>query len=214
MAAGKLWAHYGFHRMADEEVVSQAKSGSLCATEHILRKYRHLVEGKARSYFLLGADHDDVVQEGMIGLFKAIRDFSEENLAAFRSFAELCITRQIITAVKTATRQKHSLLNCYISTELPVADADDEPPLREILIEPHPSDPQEVFLCREFRNQVDGHIRRYLSALEAAALRRYIEGKSYGDIARELKCGVKQVDNALQRAKKKMGRSLQAEMMV
>lgn len=214
MAAGNLWARYGFHAMRDEEVVAEAKSGSLCATEHILRKYRHLVEGKARSYFLLGADHEDVVQEGMIGLFKAIRDFSEDNLAAFRSFAELCITRQIITAVKTATRQKHSLLNLYVSTELPAADADDEPPLRDVLIESRPSDPQELFLHNEFRTEVDGHIRRYLSELEAAALRRYIEGKSYGDIARELKCGVKQIDNALQRAKKKMGRSLRTEMIV
>ena len=212
MAAGNLWARYGFHRMPDEEVVARAKSGSLWATEHILCKYRHLVEGKARSYFLLGADHEDVVQEGMIGLFKAIRDFSDGNLAAFRSFAELCITRQIITAVKAATRQKHSLLNTYVSVEMPVADSDDEPPLREVLAEDHPSDPQELFLCREFRTAVDGQIRRNLSPLEAAALRRYIEGKTYGDIARELGCGVKQIDNALQRAKKKMSRSLLAEL--
>ena len=212
MAAGNLWAKAGFQWMPDEEVVARAKSGSRRATEHILRKYRHLVEGKAKSYFLLGADHEDVVQEGMIGLFKAIRDFSDGNLAAFRSFAELCITRQIITAVKAATRQKHSLLNTYVSMEMPAADTDDESPLREAFIEVHRSDPQELFLCREFRNQVDGHMRRHLSALEAEALRRYIEGKTYGDIARELGCGVKQVDNALQRAKKKMGRSLQAEL--
>lgn len=212
MAAGDLWTRYCFHRMADEEVVARARSGSLRATEHLLRKYRHLVEGKARSYFLLGADHDDVVQEGMIGLFKAIRDFSDGNLAAFRSFAELCITRQIITAVKAATRQKHSLLNTYVSTEVPLVEFDDEPPLREVLMEARPSDPQELYLCREFRNEVDGCIRQVLSPLEAASLRRYIEGKSYGDIARELGCGVKQVDNALQRAKKKMGRSLLAGM--
>jgi len=194
--------------MADEEVVAQAKRGSWWATEHILRKYRHLVEGKARSYFLLGADHEDVVQEGMIGLFKAIRDFSGENLAAFRSFAELCITRQIITAVKTATRHKHSLLNTYVSVELPVAEQDDEQPLRDCLVEDRGRDPQELVLSREFRSEVDGHIRQVLSPLEAQALRRYIEGRSYHDIARDLRCGVKQVDNALQRAKKKMGRSL------
>jgi RNA polymerase sporulation-specific sigma factor len=169
------------------------------------------VEGKAKSYFLIGADHEDVVQEGMIGLFKAIRDFSDGNLAAFRSFAELCITRQIITAVKAATRQKHSLLNTYVSVEMPVADSDDEPPLREVLAETRPSDPQELFLCREFRCEVDGQIRKRLSPLEAAALRRYIAGRTYGDIARELGCGVKQIDNALQRAKKKMSHSLLAE---
>jgi RNA polymerase sporulation-specific sigma factor len=212
MAAGNLASTYPLHRMADEEVVAQAKQGSLWATEHILRKYRHLVEGKAKSYFLLGADHEDVVQEGMIGLFKAIRDFSGDNLAAFRSFAELCVTRQIITAVKTATRHKHSLLNTYVSVELSSAEQDDEPPLRELLIEDGPSDPQEVFLCREFRSEVDGHIRHVLSPLEAEALRRYIEGKSYQDIARDLRCGLKQVDNALQRAKKKMGRSLAASL--
>jgi RNA polymerase sporulation-specific sigma factor len=218
MALGNLASTYPgdlqdrSQRMADEEVVAQAKRGSLWATEHILRKYRHLVEGKAKSYFLLGADHEDVVQEGMIGLFKAIRDFSGDNLAAFRSFAELCVTRQIITAVKTATRHKHSLLNTYVSVELSSAEHDDEPALRDLLIEDHPSDPQEVFLCREFRSEVDGQIRQVLSPLEAEALRRYIEGKSYQDIARDLRCGVKQVDNALQRAKKKMGRSLAASL--
>lgn len=205
-----LWGRYGFQQMPDEEVVARAKQGSLRATEHILRKYRSLVEGKARSYFLLGADHEDVVQEGMIGLFKAIRDFSEENLSAFRSFAELCITRQIITAVKTATRQKHALLNTYISMELPLAECEDEPLLREVIMEERSSDPQELVLNEEFRCAVDGQIRQCLSPLEAAALRRYIEGKSYGDIARELKRDIKQVDNALQRAKKKMGRSLRA----
>lgn len=205
-----LWGRYGFQQMPDEEVVARAKQGSLRATEHILRKYRSLVEGKARSYFLLGADHEDVVQEGMIGLFKAIRDFSEENLSAFRSFAELCITRQIITAVKTATRQKHALLNTYISMELPLAEREDEPLLREVIMEERPSDPQDLVLNEEFRSEVDSHIRQCLSPLEAAALRRYIEGKTYGDIARELKRDIKQIDNALQRAKKKMGRSLRA----
>jgi len=209
MAAVNLTACSAFQEMADEEVVAHARRGSLRATEHILRKYRHLVEGKAKSYFLLGADHEDVVQEGMIGLFKAIRDYSGDNMTAFRSFAELCITRQIITAVKTATRQKHSLLNMYVSMELPAAEIEDEPPLREIIVEDRPTDPHQLFLNHEFRIEVDGHIRQFLSPLEAEALRRYIEGKSYGDIARELRRGVKQIDNALQRAKKKMGRSLQ-----
>lgn len=208
--ASNLWTKHAFAGMRDEEVVAWAKEGSLRATEHLLRKYRGLVEGKAKSYFVLGADHEDVVQEGMIGLFKAIRDFSGENLSAFRSFAELCITRQIITAVKTATRQKHSLLNNYVSMEAPAAEAEDEAPLREVIIESRPSDPQELYLCSEFRCEVDGQMRSRLSPLEAGVLRRYIEGKSYGDIARELGRGVKQVDNALQRAKKKMGRGLRA----
>jgi RNA polymerase sporulation-specific sigma factor len=204
----RLWGCYGFHMMPDEEVVAWARQGSLRAMEHILRKYRVLVEGKARSYFLLGADHDDVVQEGMIGLFKAIRDFSEENLSAFRSFAELCITRQIITAIKTATRQKHSLLNNYVSVELPLTENEDEPLLREVLEEERPGDPQLQVMGHEFQAEVDGQIEQCLSPLEAASLRRYIEGKSYGEIARELQRDIKQIDNALQRAKKKMGRSL------
>lgn len=201
------------HGMTDEEAALRAKQGSLGATEYLLRKYRHLVEGKARAYFVLGADHEDVVQEGMIGLFKAIRDFSEENLSAFRSFAELCITRQIITAVKTATRQKHWLLNTYVSMECPGADADEEPPLREVIVESRPSDPQELFLSSEFQIEVDGQIRARLSPLEAAVLGQYIEGKSYGDIAQELSRNVKQVDNALQRSKRKMGRGLRGGLM-
>jgi len=208
--ASNLFTRHAFAGMRDEEVVAWAKEGSLRATEHLLRKYRGLVEGKARNYFVLGADHEDVVQEGMIGLFKAIRDFSGENLSAFRSFAELCITRQIITAVKTATRQKHTLLNNYVSMESPATEDEDDPPLREVIIESRPSDPQELYLSSEFRCAVAGHMRSHLSPLEAGVLRRYIEGKTYGDIARELGCGVKQVDNALQRAKKKMGRGLRA----
>jgi len=205
---GNLWTRYAFHGMTDEEVVARAKQGSPHATEHLLRKYRHLVEGKAKSYFVLGADHEDVVQEGMIGLFKAIRDFSTENLSAFRSFAELCITRQIITAVKTATRHKHSPLNSYVSMECPVVDAEDDPPLSEVIVESRPCDPQVLFLSSEFETEVALQIQSRLSQLEAAVLRRYIECKSYGDIAQELSRNVKQVDNALQRAKKKMGRSL------
>jgi RNA polymerase sporulation-specific sigma factor len=205
-----LGARLALQGVSDEEVVAWAKQGSLLATEHLLRKYRHLVEGKAKSYFVLGADHEDVVQEGMIGLFKAIRDFSEENLSAFRSFAELCITRQIITAVKNATRQKHLLLNSYVSMESPAAEPGDESPLRDAIVEDRPSDPQELFLSHEFEGQVNGHIRGELSPLEAAVLRRYIEGKAYCDIGCELSRNLKQVDNALQRAKKKMGRSLRA----
>jgi RNA polymerase sporulation-specific sigma factor len=205
-----LWTRHRLQGLSDEEVVVWAKQGSLRATEHLLRKYRHLVEGKAKCYFVLGADREDVVQEGMIGLFKAIRDFSTENLSAFRSFAELCITRQIITAVKTATRQKHSLLNTYISTECSASDNEEDPPLGDLLLEARPSDPQELYLSHEFQTEVDGHMRHCLSPLEAAVLRRYIEGKSYYDIARELGRNVKQVDNALQRSKKKMGRSLRS----
>src|SRR5437016_2840108 len=127
-----------FHQMRDEEVVIYARSGHRGATEHLLGKYRHLVESKARSYFLAGADHEDVVQEGMIGLYKAIRDFRDDRLARFRAFAELCVTRQIITAVKTATRQKHVPLNGYVSLHGPIVDSDGDGSLLDCIADERP----------------------------------------------------------------------------
>jgi len=195
--------------MPDEVLVARAKEGSQPATDYLLRKYRNLVEGKARAYFLVGADHEDVVQEGMIGLFKAIRDFSHDRLSAFRSFAELCVTRQIITAVKTATRQKHSALNTYVSMDGPAADDTSAARcLAETLAETGQCSPEELVLGRHLRTQLHWHIRRDLSDLECQALCRYIQGKSYHEIARDLAREVKQIDNALQRAKKKIIRTL------
>lgn len=199
-----------FDLMGDEEVVGYARRGSEPATEHLLRKYRTLVEGKARAYFLIGADREDVVQEGMIGLFKAIRDFKRDRLSAFRSFAELCVTRQIITAVKTATRQKHVLLNSYVSLDAPLSDEQAERTLLDALQPPCRCDPERVAMGRQFCSAVNRRIRHDLSELEARALLSYTEGKSYHDIAAELGCEVKQIDNALQRAKKKVIRTLRA----
>jgi len=199
-----------FEAMPDEQVVLHAKQGSKSATQHLLSKYRALVEGKAKSYFLIGAEHEDVIQEGMIGLFKAIRDFSEENLSAFKSFAELCITRQIITAIKTATRQKHSPLNCSISMDMPIDNSDGEATVRDTITVSAPDDPHRVIRGRQFCTQIREHIRHDLSKLEANALLLYVNGRSYQQIARQLGCNVKQIDNALQRAKNKMGRNLQA----
>ena len=199
---------YPFELMGDEELVGYARRGSPTATEHLLKKYRNLVEGKARAYFLIGADHEDVVQEGMIGLFKAIRDFKRGKLTAFRYFAELCITRQIITAVKTATRQKHTLLNSYVSLDAPLYEEQSQRTLLDALDEPQPGDPQRVIMSRQFRVELDQRIRRELSQLEACALLSHSEGKSYHEVAAELGCDVKQIDNALQRAKKKIIRNL------
>jgi RNA polymerase sporulation-specific sigma factor len=196
-----------FDRMRDERVVACAKNGCSSATEHLLKKYKHLVEGKARSYFLVGAEHDDVVQEGMIGLYKAIRDYSHQrHLSAFRSFADLCITRQIITAIKTATRQKHWLLNTYISIEAPVEEDAEERTLRDLLAHRRTSQPDSLVLGAQFRGEVRARILSELSELEANALLRHIEGDSYQEIARRLTKNVKQIDNALQRAKRKIGR--------
>jgi RNA polymerase sporulation-specific sigma factor len=195
-----------YSRMGDEELVVHARGGCIRAIEQLLRKYRSLVEGKAAAYFLAGADHDDVVQEGMIGLFKAIRDFSADHLCAFRSFAELCITRQIITAVKTATRQKHSVLNTCVSTDVPIDDGDEYRTFGDTIPEMAETDPQETVVGRELQREMQRRIGSDLSRLESRVLLRYIEGHSYHDIACELGLQVKQVDNALQRAKKKIAR--------
>jgi len=193
-------------RMGDEELVYRARSGCSHATEQLLGKYRSLVEGKARAYFMAGADHEDVVQEGMIGLYKAIRDFSTDHLCAFRSFAELCVTRQIITAVKTATRQKHTPLNSYVSIDIPVDDNEEERTLTEVMPEQPSFTPENMIIWRELQRELRFRIGADLSPLESKALIRYIAGQTYQDIAVELNLGVKQIDNALQRAKKKLGR--------
>jgi RNA polymerase sporulation-specific sigma factor len=175
----------------------------------LLRKYRHLVEGKARTYFLVGADHEDVVQEGMIGLYKAIRDFSHRRcLSPFRSFADLCITRQIITAIKTATRQKHWLLNTCVSIDAPLEEDGEERNLADLLPQRPAGEPERIVLGAQLQREVRDRIVLDLSELEASALLSYMEGHSYQEIAQKLARDVKQIDNALQRAKKKLGRSL------
>jgi len=202
-----------FQSMLDEEVVRYARNGSQRATEHLLSKYRNIVEGKARSYFLVGADHDDIIQEGMIGLFKAIRDFRNDKLLPFRAFAELCISRQIFTAIKAATRQKHIPLNSYISLHANLFESDSDRTLLDTLAESDTSDPEDVVVTQQFSDDLRQRIKRDLSDLESAVLRSHLEGKSYQEIAAQLQRRVKSVDNALQRAKRKIGRSLK-KMMV
>lgn len=202
-----------FHSMMDEEVVRYAKGGSAKATEHLLSKYRTIVEGKARSYFLIGADHEDIVQEGMIGLFKAIRDFRNDKLLPFRAFAELCISRQIFTAIKAATRQKHIPLNSYVSLHASLFDADSDRTLLDTLAESDKADPERVVITQQFSDDLRYRIKRDLSELESAVLRGHLEGKSYQEIAQELHRRVKSIDNALQRAKRKIGKSIRKLMV-
>ena len=196
----------------DEYLVQQARTGSSRATERLLAKYRPLVESKARTYFLLGADHDDVVQEGMIGLYKAIRDFRDDRLAHFRAFADLCVTRQIITAVKTATRQKHVPLNAYISLNgVPGADADSENTLLECIPDSGVNNPETyLFGPKSSFGQLEA-ARHSLSPLESQVLDCYLQGKSYREMSGELRCGAKTVDNALQRVKRKLSETLIAD---
>jgi RNA polymerase sporulation-specific sigma factor len=202
----------GFQSMGDEEIVRFAKAGHSQATEHLLSKYRAVVEGKARCYFLIGQDAEDIIQEGMIGLFKAIRDFRNDKLLPFRAFAELCISRQIFTAIKAATRQKHIPLNQYVSLYTNVFDADSDRTLLDTIAEQEIADPEEVIITQEFSDDLRRHIRQELSELESAVLKSHLEGKSYQEIAGELRRRVKSVDNALQRAKRKIARSLRRLM--
>ena len=147
------------------------------------------------------ADREDIVQEGMIGLYKAIRDFREDRLSSFRAFAELCVTRQIITAIKTATRQKHIPLNSYISLNRPIYEEDSDRTLLDVITEEVPSNPEEMIIDREDFSVIEGRIGQMLSDLEKQVLIRYIEGKSYVEISEEMNRHVKSVDNALQRIK-------------
>ncbi len=193
-------------RLEDEQLVEFARAGSAQATEQLLRKYKGFVEGKARSYFLAGAEHDDVVQEGMIGLYKAIRDFRSGKLAQFRSFVELCVTRQMITAVKAATRNKHSVLNDCVSLQQSF-DGEDGGCLLDVVSDSRVADPERILLDRGTFQQVRAAADD-LSSLERQVFRGYLEGRTYQEMARELRRAPKAVDNALQRAKRKIGQRL------
>ena len=202
-------AIHDFENMTDEAVALMAqKDDDSAALEYLLNKYKNFVRTKARSYFLIGADHEDIVQEGMIGLYKAIRDFREDRLSSFRAFAELCITRQIITAIKTATRQKHIPLNSYISLNRPIYEEDSDRTLLDVITEDAPSNPEEMLIDREDLSVIEGRIGSMLSDLEKQVLIRYIEGKSYVEISEEMNRHVKSVDNALQRIKRKLQKYL------
>ena len=192
----------------DEEVVKLSKNGDEYATEYLINKYKNFVRVKAKSYFLVGADREDIIQEGMIGLYKAIRDFRADKLSSFRAFAELCITRQIITAIKTATRQKHIPLNSYISLNKPIYDEDSDRTMLDILSGTKITDPEEVFISHELSDDLREKIQENLSELESQVLLSYLEGKSYQEMAKELNRHVKSIDNALQRVKRKIEKTL------
>ncbi|NLY10140.1 MAG: RNA polymerase sporulation sigma factor SigH [Firmicutes bacterium] len=193
-----------YESMTDEEIVEYAREGSEIALEFLINKYRNFVRAKARSYFLIGADREDIIQEGMIGLYKAIRDFKADKLASFRAFAELCITRQIITAIKTATRQKHIPLNSYVSLNKPIYDEESDRTLLDIISGTKVTDPEELLISHEEFMDIENKMSEFLSELEWKVLMAYLEGKSYQEIADELSRHVKSIDNALQRVKRKL----------
>lgn len=197
-----------FKEMLDEEIVAEAKKGNVRAQEYLINKYEGFVKAKAKSYFLIGADREDIYQEGMIGLYKAIRDFKADKLSSFKAFAELCVTRQIITAIKTATRQKHIPLNTYISLNKPIYDEESDRTLMDILSEAKVADPEELIISREEMVYIQNEMEEVLSALEMEVLMSYIDGKSYQEIACDLDRHAKSIDNALQRVKRKLEKCL------
>ena len=191
--------------LTDEELIKLIRSGNTEAEDQLYHNYKQVVRSKARTYFLVGADREDIIQEGMIGLYKAVCDFDFEKQASFRAFAELCITRQIITAIKSATRKKHMPLNTYISLSRTVYDGESERTLIDVLQSAHNvSDPEATLISREECERMALDIEEKLTTLERAALSYYLEGFSYQHIATSLGRTTKCVDNAIQRVKKKL----------
>lgn len=200
---------FDWDMLSDEEIARAACSGNDNATEFLINKYKNFVRAKTRSYFLIGADREDIIQEGMIGLYKSIRDFRGDKLASFKAFAELCVTRQIITAIKTATRQKHIPLNSYVSLNKPIFDEDSDRTLMDVISGVKITDPEELMINREEYSDIEKKMGEILSGLERRVLMLYLEGKSYQEIAVELQRHVKSIDNALQRVKRKLERYLE-----
>ncbi len=198
---------YDLH--SDEELVESVRGGDSEALEYLINKYRNFVRAKARSYFLIGADREDIVQEGMIGLYKSIRDFRGDKLTSFKAFAELCITRQIITAIKTATRQKHIPLNSYVSLDKPIYDEDSDRTLLDVIGGSRVQDPEELMINKEEFSGLEDKMGEVLSDLERKVLMLYLDGRSYQEISVDLDRHVKSIDNALQRVKRKLERYLE-----
>lgn len=203
---------YDLH--SDEELVESVRVGDSEALEYLINKYRNFVRAKARSYFLVGADREDIIQEGMIGLYKSIRDYRGDKLTSFKAFAELCITRQIITAIKTATRQKHIPLNSYVSLDKPIYDEDSDRTLLDVIESSRVQDPEELMINKEEFSGLEDKMSEVLSDLERKVLMLYLDGRSYQEISADLDRHVKSIDNALQRVKRKLERYLEVRNIV
>ncbi len=195
-----------YDTVEDDELVVFVRNGDSGALEFLINKYKNFVRAKARSYFLIGADHEDIVQEGMIGLYKAVRDFNGDKLSSFKAFAELCITRQIITAIKTATRQKHIPLNSYVSLDKPLYDEESDRTLLDVICGTRVTDPEELLINQEEFEDIELKMGELLSDLERQVLMLYLDGRSYQEISLDLNRHVKSIDNALQRVKRKLER--------
>lgn len=194
-----------YDRLTDEDLIAMIRGGDPLAEEFLYAKYRKIIRGKARSYFLVGAEYDDLVQEGMIGLYNAIREFTPERNVSFHAYADLCITRQILTAIKNATRKKHAPLNTYVSFSQPISDGNEtEKTLADILESSSSGDPEKALLGRETVEMLSHDMQHLLSSLERKTLILYLRGFSYQQIGEELGRSRKCVDNTIQRIKKKL----------
>ena len=192
-----------FASFSDEELVILAQQGDDRALDHLLGKYVVYVRSKSLSYYIVGADRDDIIQEGMIGLFKAVRDFSSERGVTFKTFADLCVTRQILTAVKNASRQKHAPLNFYVSLNKPVSDDDGDSTFGELIEHEKVLNPEEIIIKKESADILGSEMRKLLSPFESQVLSLYLQGHSYVSIGNMVGKDPKAVDNALHRIKKK-----------
>ncbi len=190
--------------MSDEEIVRRVREGDEEVSSYLVARYKGFVRSRAHAYFLVGADHEDIVQEGMFGLFKAIRDYREDRQASFHAFAEICVTRQILTAIKMATRQKHIPLNSYISLNKPIYEEETTRTLLDVITEDGSQDPESLIIGRETIERIENEIDCALSPLERRVLEAYLDGKSYQEIAEMVGRHTKSIDNALQRVKRKL----------
>jgi len=209
VAKEKSFEEMSASQLDDYNLVIKASAGDKMALEYLISKYKNFVKAKAKSYFLIGADKEDIIQEGMIGLYKAIRDFDGTKTNSFKCFADICITRQIITAIKTATRQKHIPLNSYISLNKPIYDEESDRTLLDIITTSMVTDPEELIISKEELKNIESKMNELLSNLEQKVLELYLNGKSYQYIANRLDRDVKSIDNALQRVKRKLEKHLE-----
>jgi RNA polymerase sporulation-specific sigma factor len=190
--------------LKDIELVMLAKKGNPKAISILINKYKNFVRSRSKSYFIVGADKEDIIQEGLIGLFKAIRDYNPDKKTSFRAFAELCIMRQIITAIKTATRQKHLPLNSYVSLNKPIFEDNGERIMADVIASTRTCNPEEIYIALELTKSIKEKMKKYLSSLESSVLAEYLKGLSYYEVAKNIGKHIKSVDNALQRIKRKI----------
>jgi len=193
-----------YESMADEDIIDLSRNGDKYAIDYIIDKYKNLVRSRARTYFLIGADKEDIVQEGMIGLYKAARDFKKDKHSSFKAFAELCVTRQIITAIKSATRQKHIPLNSYISLNKPFFGEENEQTLLNTIGHKKNTNPEEIVISKEHFSSIEEKMFKILSKFERKVLSLYLDGNGYTEIAKQMGKSEKSIDNALQRIKRKV----------